>query len=149
VTAQSVFTMLGPPNAPSGGTISGIKRLFPDLVDITHKEVYEIMPMTIAGTTAGAVQLGSYDLALNKLDPAGGWEVAIGSHHYNSPQTFMIPKPLAFVIVMSPVFGIIYYEAITPAQFAAKPAKTVTTANTARLQQHMGIAVILGVMGKI
>jgi RHS repeat-associated protein len=149
VTAQSVFTALGLPNPPSGGTINGVGRLFPDLVDLKHKEVYEIKPISIGGTATGAVQLGGYVLALNKLDPTGGWGVGIGPEHYNSFQVFMLAKPLAVVTVMPPVFGMIYYEAVTPTRFVGRRATNVATANNARLQQHTGIATLLGLLGGI
>jgi hypothetical protein len=128
---------------------NGIKRLFPDLVDLTHKEVYEIKPLSFGGTAAGAIQLGTYVLALNQLDPTGGWGVAIGPEHYNSSQVFFTTRPFAAVTVFPPVFGMIYYEAVSPTQFAGKAARTRVTADNARLQQQMGISTLLGLLGGI
>jgi RHS repeat-associated protein len=144
VTAESVFTILGLPNPRSGAKdpTTKIKRLFPDLVDIKNKEIYEIKPISIGGTAAGAIQLGSYVLALNKLDPSGGWHVAIGPEHYNSLQVFFNHKPFAAITVYPPVFGIVYYKVETVKQFAQNRAKNAAQADTARLQQHMGIATL-------
>ena len=147
MTGQTVFSLLGLPNPPSGGKINGVGRLFPDLVDLRHKEVYEIKPISLGGTATGAVQLGGYVLALNQLDPTGGWGVAIGPEHYNSFQVFFTARPFAAVTVFPPVFGLIYYEATTPSQFVGKRAMNVATANNARLQQHTGIATLLNLLG--
>jgi hypothetical protein len=61
----------------------------------------------------------------------------------------MLAQPLAVVTVMPPVLGMIYYEAATPTQFVGRRAMNVATANSARLQQHMGIATLLGMLGGI
>ena len=74
ITGESVFSILGLPTGPSPFKKIGQKlgRIFPDLVDVPHKEIYEIKPMSFAGTAKGAIQLALYIKLFNKLDPTGG-----------------------------------------------------------------------------
>jgi hypothetical protein len=113
LTGQSVLPLLGLPllglpNPESGGKDPsfGISRLFPDLVDLTHKEVHEVKPLSVKGLATGVVQLARYPSTLNGLDLSGGWGVASGAKHYNSAAAFFTTRPFADVLVMPPVLGV-------------------------------------------
>jgi hypothetical protein len=56
-------------------------------------------------------------------------------------------QPFAAVTVFPPVFGLIYYEATTLSQFLQKRAINAATADSARLQQHTGIATLISLWG--
>jgi hypothetical protein len=148
LTAESVFTLLGLPNPKSGAKdpAFGIKRLFPDLVDRKHKEVYEIKPLNLKGTATGVVQLTGYLVALNKLDPSGGWGVAIATEHYNSALVFFTARPFAAVVVAPPVLGMIFYEVESPQDFVKGRAKNVGQANQARIQQAWDTSALTSLM---
>jgi len=86
ISGPAILTMLKNKGVPLNNTV--IKRLFPDLVDFPHKEVFEIKSMTIAGTAEAAVQLGGYILALNAIDKSGGWHIG-NSANYSINQRFL------------------------------------------------------------
>jgi RHS repeat-associated protein len=138
-TGSSVHTIMKLPNP--------VNMLFPDLVDKKYKQVYEIKPMSIAGTATGIIQLFAYIELFNNLDPSGGWGFAYAAKHYNSCKIFGIASPLAVVTVFPPLCGMIYYKAETVNLFVGNRAMNVMQAQTAQIQQSMGISTMLGVLG--
>lgn len=148
VTAQSVFTVFGLKNPQSGKTINGISRLFPDLVDIEHHEIYEIKPLNLKGVAGGVVQLSIYLAALNELDPSGhSWGLPIAAEHFNSTSVFFTTSPFAAVVVAPPVLGMIFYEAETPQDFVKARAKNVAEEEAADIEDSEGIATMDSAMG--
>ena len=147
-TAKSVFTLLGLPNPQSGKTdpTSGLGRLFPDLVDIKHKEIYEIKPLSVGGVAGGIVQIGTYLEALNLLDPSGGWGVAIGPEHYSSFSVYFIASPLAAIEVLPPVLGVIFYKAERIEDFGKARAKNVSQAEEGRVEQATGTSTLTSLL---
>jgi len=147
VTADSVFTVFGLKNPQSGKTLDGIKRLFPDLVDIQNHEIYEIKPLNAKGIAGGVLQLAVYLEALNKLDPSKRpWGVAIGPEHFNSAYVFFTASPFAAIVVAPPVLGMIFYETEAPEDFVKGRAKNVGQANTSRIQMAWGTSALTSLM---
>ena len=146
ITSQSVFTILGLPN-PVKKLGQKLGRIFPDLVDFQKHEVYEIKPMSIAGTAAGFAQLYGYITLFNKLDPAGHWHDG-NSYDYNKGE-ITLGNPLCVVVVAPTVSGMIYYEPFTIQQLGKAGARVTARLDTARLQQMVGVASLLELMGGI
>lgn len=119
-----------------------IESLLPDLVDGYTKEIYEIKPMSAYGL-AGIFQLWGYIWAFNELDPSGGWHP--GST-WDPPRVVNLSLGIAFV--SPPVGGMIFYEIQTIQDIAKKGVRSARVSDQARLQQHVGIATILSMIGK-
>jgi len=117
------------------------------LVDVPNKEVFEIKPITIAGTGAAAVQLGGYILAFNAVDSTGGWHVGDATSYVYSPAVFTLANPPALIEVFPPVFGIIYYQAQTLKQIVTKKAVQTAVAENAQLEDEVGIASLNATLG--
>jgi RHS repeat-associated protein len=148
VTAESVFTVFGLQNPQSGKMIDGIKRLFPDLVDREHHEIYEIKPLNVRGAAGGLIQLSSYIIALNKLDPSGhSWGVPIAAEHFNSFSVFFTASPFAAIEVAPPVFGMIFYKAEKPQDFVQRRANNVAEEEEADIEDSEGVAAENATMG--
>ena len=138
---------IGLKNPQSGKMISGFTRLFPDLVDIQHHEIYEIKPLNAKGVAAGVVQLAGYLTALNELDPSGrSWGVPIAAEHFNSAYVFFTASPFAAIVVAPPVLGMIFYETETPEDFVKGRAKNVGQANMAQIQQAWGTSTLTSIL---
>ncbi|MGH7951237.1 MAG: RHS repeat-associated core domain-containing protein, partial [Limisphaerales bacterium] len=123
-----------------------VQRLFPDLVDVPHKEVFEIKPITIAGTAQAAVQLGGYILALNEYDPTGGgWHVG-NAADYTYTKPIELADPPAIVVVFPPVFGIIYYKAETLQDFVKARAENVAEEESADVEDSIDLSTLTTVI---
>jgi RHS repeat-associated protein len=141
ITGQSVFTIAGLPN-PVKKLGQKLGRLFPDLVDIQKREIYEIKPVTIAGTAAGFAQLYAYVKLLNKLWPPATWHDG-NSYDYKNAEgldTIELASPPCVVIVAPTVSGMIYYEPITLQNVVNTMAKNVGEEEEADLEDSEGIA---------
>ena len=143
----------GPSIATIGGRLNlpipeKIEVLFPDLLDATRKEVYEIKPLTPYGLATGFFQALGYVSLLNRIDPSGGWHLG----NTWSPPSFLILPPTSgsaggVAYISPPVGGVIFYEAVTIQQIAKRGHRTVRSSQQNQLQQQMGIATILSTMG--
>ena len=103
--------------------------------------------MTLAGTAKGAIQLGLYIKLFNKLDPTGGWHVGNSANYVYNKGIIALGSPPCVVVVAPPVFGMIYYEPFTPQQLGKAAVKVRVSADNARLQQMMGIATLVSLLG--
>jgi hypothetical protein len=125
----------------------------PDLVDTDTHEVYEIKPVTITGSLVGFAQLYAYIKLFNTLDPSAAppWHAG-SSYDYKNAEgwdTIELASPPC-VVVVSPAFsGMIYYEPFTINQVVRTLAKFRVSADSARLQQMVGISTMLSVLGGI
>lgn len=143
VSGPAVLTILRNLRIPLNNV--PINRLFPDLVDVPHKEVFEIKPISVGGTAAGAIQLGGYILAFNALDPAGGWHIG-NSANYAYPGIIPLASPPCMVVVAPPVFGMIYYEAFTIQQVGKAGGKTVAKSDSNDINQSLGVSTLITIL---
>jgi len=117
ISGRSVATALKLPDT--------ITALFPDLVDVTHTQVYEIKPNGIASFALGEAQLEGYIQAFNALDPLKRkWKEGTD---YTPPLSFEITDPPTglptFVVMQRPMFGVILYSTLQ--QYVEKEAENV------------------------
>ena len=138
-------------SGPSVATIGGklklpipqkIQVLFPDLLDASRKEVYEIKPMTSYGLATGFFQALGYVSLLNQIDPSGGWHLG---NTWSPPHFLILASGVAYV--SPPVGGVIFYEAMTIQDIARRGARVVRTSDEGRLQQMTGISTLMSLMG--
>jgi hypothetical protein len=144
---SSVYTILG--KAGPVGRLAG--RVFPDLVDTGETEVYAIKPMTIAGPAMGFAQLWAHVTLFNKLDPSGGWHDgnSYDSTNAKGRDTIELASLPCVVVVSPPVSGMIYYEPFTINQVVRTLAQFRINADSARIQQAVGVASMLALLGGI
>ena len=139
-SGPSVATLLG----RYGINISAVTALFPDLVDISTKEVYEIKPVGV-GVAEGYAQLAGYLQLFNYFDPAKNWKP--GSI-YSPPKEITI-DPLNVAFVSPPERGVIIYKIFSVKQFAKRRAVNVAVSNNADIEDSVGISTLTGLLGGI
>ena len=127
-----------------GINISAVTALFPDLVDISTKEVYEIKPVGV-GVAEGYAQLAGYLQLFNYFDPAKNWKP--GSI-YSPPKEITI-DPLNVAFVSPPERGVIIYKIFSVKQFAKRRAVNVAVSNNADIEDSVGISTLTGLLGGI
>jgi RHS repeat-associated protein len=143
VAGPAVLTILK--NLGTVGRLSrAINVLFPDLVDIKNKEIFEIKPANIRQEIAGAAQLVLYLDELNTLDPKGGWHLGDATD-YVPPLAFPIVMPPNEIVVTPPVFGLITYT--TLGQFVEKKAENVAEEESADMEDSIGIGTLDASLG--
>jgi RHS repeat-associated protein len=150
VTAESVFTTLGLPTGPNPIRKIGQKlgRIFPDLVNVEGHEVYEIKPVTIAGSLTGFAQLYAYITLFNKLNPEGHWHDGNSYDYQNNDGSDVIElaSPPSVIVVAPTVSGMIYYEAFTIDQLGKVGAKIVGRADMNDINQSLGISTLITIL---
>jgi hypothetical protein len=121
------------PNNTVGDTLF---RLFPDLVDVPGKQVYEIKPDT--SFLWGVAQLNGYIQLFNYFDPSKGWKPGAT---YVPPFEVTI-NALTYAVVSPPVQGVILYHVFNVQQIAKQLTKDVGKSFGADMEATEGIATL-------
>ena len=125
------------------GPSRALNVLFPDLVDIKNKEIFEIKPFNARQELEGAAQLALYLAEFNALDPAGGWHLGDASD-YKPPLIFPIAMPPNEIVVAPPVLGLITYT--TLGQLVKSDVKMVARSNANDIKDSLGITTLIDIL---
>jgi RHS repeat-associated protein len=120
--------------------------LFPDLVDMGTKEIYEIKPLL--SFPEGVLQLAGYIEVFNYFDPAKGWRA--GSEFSYVPPSRIDLNYGAWAIVYPPRAGVILYDVVDlPALslIAIGAVVTVSLSQSADLGASIGIVTLNALLG--
>jgi autotransporter-associated beta strand protein/YD repeat-containing protein len=143
ITFKSIFTIVKVPYSAAIGT------LLPDLVYYdpgVKKEVFEIKPDNVRQIIAGYAQLAAYVIALNKIDPAGGWTV--GSYStYIAPVEVTTTDPVGFAIVTQLPGGLITYTSFQ--DYAKQRAERTAEAEGAEEEGDLYQAILDNLLGGV
>ena len=117
-----------------------IRRLFPDLVNIKTKAVFEIKPISLISTAIGIAQLEGYIKLLNQFDKrGGGWHKGSAEEYTFYPQeAFMLPVPPTIIMVLPTLNGMIYYQTLN--ELIKTEVKAVGTSQANDVKDSVGIS---------
>jgi hypothetical protein len=124
------------------GTYFPTILMFPDLVDVPGKQVYEIKPFLRLAD--GKLQLAGYIAAFNYFDPAGGGWTA-GTTYL--PPTKIYLGALTWATVYPPSGGVILYDVVDVPALAMVGVGVVTTVGNADRIVSICIATFSALMG--
>lgn len=112
IAEHFINTVPGGISGPSISTVLTLAvtriALFPDLIDVPRKKLFEIKP--ILSYPLGVAQLAGYISVFNYFDPAGGWTA--GSEIDYFPPTRIELGLGSWAIVYPPDVGVILYDVI-------------------------------------
>jgi hypothetical protein len=112
----------------------------------TKKEVFEIKPDNVRQIIAGYFQLAAYVIALNEIDPTGGWTT--GSYStYTPPIEITTENPVGFAIVTQLPGGLIVYTSFQ--DYAKKRAERTAEAEGAEEEGDVYQAILDNILGGV
>ncbi|HWQ91673.1 MAG TPA: RHS repeat-associated core domain-containing protein [Clostridia bacterium] len=140
ISGPAVSTVLG---GLYPGTYFPTILMFPDLIDVQGKQIYEIKPFP--RWLDGKLQLTMYVGAFNFFDPAKGWTA--GSTYMPPSKIYL--GALAWAIVYQPSGGVIMYDVIDVPALVMVSAGAVATIRNADIIATTCIATLNSLMGAL
>jgi hypothetical protein len=123
------------------GTYLPTISMFPDLIDVRGKQLYEIKPFP--RWLDGKLQLMGYIAAFNYFDPAKGWTA--GSTYMPPSKIYL--GALSWAWVYPPSGGVIMYDVIDVPALAMVSVGVVATVRNADIITSVCIATLNSLMG--
>jgi hypothetical protein len=138
ISGPAVSTILG---GIYPGSYFPTIQMFPDLIDVPGKQIYEIKPFP--RWLDGKVQLMGYVAAFNYFDKAGAW---IAGSTYMPPSKIYLGA-LSWAWVYPPSAGVIMYDVIDVPALALVSVGAVATVRNADIITSVCVATLNSLMG--
>ena len=119
-----------------------VTALFPDLTDVSTKQVYEIKPDNARSIILGEAQLQAYIDLFNYLDPSGGWHRGTS---YIPPLTVPIDA-LDYAVAVKGAPGMIVYKVFSVQQIVKRKVVQTAIADNADLLDSIGISTLTTIL---